>query len=461
MKELIKKFLFKVGLGKEREPSATVEMEVDAETQDDNKAKGDEREKTSPKEPPVAKPLSQGKSWWRIDFKQPKYIFPLAILLPILFLGYELMGGFGGTDNAKKGVATDSINASLPTAANDEMGDKMTEMNKRYNEEDAASAVNGIGEDQPQQDSLGNGYQEHELDEIDRQNAINAKRQKDMEVLQQRLAQSRKHINAYEGGSYGGASGYGSASSYGRGSRQAEMDDYAREVDAIQKRSLARQKSLERSMGIEEDESAKVSKVSQSFDTSHRKPEEKPAIVKKVVEGNADKFNTVSAEPTAEVPLIRAMIDKTTKAHEGTRLRFKLLDDVTLKGTKLKKGTYLYGTVTGFGQQRVMATITSILVRDKFIKVGLSVYDNDGMEGFYVPESAFRDQMKDAKANALQSNINFDGGYGSGLSSEAVALQALQNMYQSVTSAVSTNIRKNKARIKYNTIVYLVNTNAE
>ena len=461
MKELIKKFLFKVGLGKEREPSATVEMEVDAETQDDNKAKGDEREKTSPKEPPVAKPLSQGKSWWRIDFKQPKYIFPLAILLPILFLGYELMGVFGGTDNAKKGVATDSINASLPTAANDEMGDKMTEMNKRYNEEDAASAVNGIGEDQPQQDSLGNGYQEHELDEIDRQNAINAKRQKDMEVLQQRLAQSRKHINAYEGGSYGGASGYGSASSYGRGSRQAEMDDYAREVDAIQKRSLARQKSLERSMGIEEDESAKVSKVSQSFDTSHRKPEEKPAIVKKVVEGNADKFNTVSAEPTAEVPLIRAMIDKTTKAHEGTRLRFKLLDDVTLKGTKLKKGTYLYGTVTGFCQQRVMATITSILVRDKFIKVGLSVYDNDGMEGFYVPESAFRDLRKDAKANALQSNINFDGGYGSGLSSEAVALQALQNMYQSVTSAVSTNIRKNKARIKYNTIVYLVNTNAE
>ena len=461
MKELIKKFLFKVGLGKESEPSATVEMEVDAETQDDNKAKGDEREKTSPKEPPVAKPLSQGKSWWRIDFKQPKYIFPLAILLPILFLGYELMGVFGGTDNAKKGVATDSINASLPTAANADMGDKMTEMNKRYNEEDAASAVNGIGEDQPQQDSLGNGYQEHELDEIDRQNAINAQRQKDMEALQQRLAQSRKHINAYEGGSYGVASGYGSGSSYGRGSRQAEMDDYAREVEAIQKRSLARQKYLERSMGINEDENAKVPKVSQLFDVSNRKSEEKPVIVKKVMEGNAEKFNTVSAEPTTDVPLIRAMIDKTTKAHEGTRLRFKLLDDVTLKGTRLKKGTYLYGTVTGFGQQRVMASITSILVRDKFIKVGLSVYDNDGMEGFYVPESAFRDLMKDAKANALQSNINFDGGYGGGLSSEAVALQALQNMYQSATSAVSANIRKNKARIKYNTIVYLVNTNAE
>ena len=449
MKELIKKLLLKAGLGKENEPSVGAQTEVDGETHGANGDKTDEREKTSPKEPPVVKPLSQGKSWWRIDFKQPKYIFPLAILLPSLFLGYELLGVFGGTDNAKKGVATDSINASLPTAANDEMGDKMTEMNKRYNEEDAASAVNGIGEDQGQQDSLGNGYREDELNEIDRQNAINAKRQKDTEALRQRLAQSRKHINAYEGGSYG------------RGSRQAEMDDYAREVEAIQKRSLARQKSLERSMGIDENESVKVSKVSQPYDTPHRKLEEKPAIVKKVMEGNADRFNTVSAEPTTDVPLIRAMIDKTTKAHEGTRLRFKLLDEVTLKGTRLRKGTYLYGTVTGFGQQRVMATITSILVRDKFIKVGLSVYDNDGMEGFYVPESAFRDLMKDAKANALQSNINFDNGYGGGLSSEAVALQALQNMYQSATSAMSANIRKNKARIKYNTIVYLVNTNAE
>ena len=458
MKELIKKLLLKAGLGKEYEPSVGAQTEVDAETHGANGDKTDEREKTSPKEPPVVKPMSQGKSWWRIDFKQPKYIFPLAILLPILFLGYELLGVFGGTDNTKKGVATDSINASLPTAANEEMGDKMTEMNKRYNEEDAASAVNGIGEDQGQQDSLGNGYREDELNEIDRQNAINAKRQKDTEALRQRLAQSRKHINAYEGGSYRGASGYGSGGSYGRGSRQAKMDDYAREIEAIQKRSLARQKSLERIMGIDEDESVKVS---QPFDASNRKPKEKPAIVKKVKEGNSDKFNTVSAEPTTDVPLIRAMIDKTTKAHEGTRLRFKLLDDVTLKGTRLRKGTYLYGTVTGFGQQRVMATITSILVRDKFIKVGLSVYDNDGMEGFYVPESAFHDLMKDAKANALQSNINFDGGYGGGLSSEAVALQALQNMYQSATTAMSANIRKNKARIKYNTIVYLVNTNAE
>ena len=193
--------------------------------------------------------------------------------------------------------------------------------------------------------------------------------------------------------------------------------------------------------------------------SSKKKEEEKAEVVQKVSDPNADKFNTIDQQQQADAPLIKAMIDKTTKAHEGTRLRFKLLDDVVIKNTTLKKGTYLYGTVTGFGQQRVMATITSILIGDKFVKVTLSVFDNDGMEGFYVPESAFRDMMKDAGAQAMQSNISFESD-GYGLSGEALALQALQNMYQSASSAISGNIRKNKARIKYNTIVYLVNADA-
>ena len=184
-------------------------------------------------------------------------------------------------------------------------------------------------------------------------------------------------------------------------------------------------------------------------------------LVLKSQNTNAEKFNTVGNDVASdESPLIRAMIDQTTKAHEGTRLCFKLLDDVTIHDVKLKKGTYLYGTVVGFGQQRVKATITSILVGSRFLKVNLSVFDNDGMEGFYVRESALRDFMKDAGANAVQQDISFesDNGYGSGISGEAIALQALQNMYNSATSAVSANIRKNKAKIKYNTIVYLINS---
>ena len=68
--------------------------------------------------------------------------------------------------------------------------------------------------------------------------------------------------------------------------------------------------------------------------------------------------------------------------------------------------------------------------------------------------------MKEAGASTVQQNISFESesGYGSGISGEAIALQALQNMYNSATSAVSANLRKNKAKIKYNTIVYLINS---
>ena len=397
----------------------------------------------------------------KINFKQPKYIFPLVILLPLLFLAFQLCNLFGGDGNsANNGVVTDSINMSLPDARNEEMGNKMSEMNKRFSEEGAYTAIGALGDDQEEADSTQSGYSESELNSIDAENAQRERKQKELEELERSLAESRKHINSYAYGDDGYSSRSGNRGSARRGRQQQEMDEYAQDLADIQRQSLERQKVLERSLNggktYEEEQAEKAEKERQLAER-RKKAEVKPEVVKKVEDENASKFNTVGQESEVDAPLIKAMIDKTTKAHEGTRLRFKLLDDVTIKNFRLKKGTYLYGIVTGFGQQRVMASIQSILVRDKFIKVSLSVYDNDGMEGFYVPESAFRDMMRDAGAQAMQSNINMESGYGQGISGEALALQALQNMYQSASSAISGNIRKNKARIKYNTIVYLIN----
>jgi conjugative transposon TraM protein len=318
-----------------------------------------------------------------------------------------------------------------------------------------------LGDDKEAADSTMSGYSESELNDIDAENAKRMRKQKEQEDMERSLAEARKHINSYgfdDGGSYGSHSGHGITS---RGGRQSDMEDYARELEEIQQRSLERQKVLERTFGgADEEKERKAEEERKRLAEERKKKEVKPELVMKAEDKNAGMFNTINEQQEADAPLIKAMIDKTTKAHEGTRLRFKLLDDVIIKDVRLKKGTYLYGIVTGFGQQRVMASISSILVGDKFIKVSLSVFDNDGMEGFYVPESAFRDMMKDAGAQAMQSNISFDGGYGGGLSGEAVALQALQNMYQSASTAISGNIRKNKARIKYNTIVYLINKDA-
>ena len=387
----------------------------------------------------------------KINFKQPKYIFPLVIFVPLCYLIGLAFDTFGiGDSSEKQAVATDHINATIPEARAEELGDKMYEMSRRFDDEEAFTAVSAIGEEKEVKENIGHGYSEDELNSIDAAEAERARQQQEIEELERRLAESQKHINSY---AY--------ADSY---QTPREDEDFARDLEEIQARSMYRQRAIEASLGVgqpdPEEEAARQRRDSLSRAIENQREKNRPQLVMKSQSTNADRFNTVTATAdNIDTPLIKAMIDKTTKAHEGTRLRFKLLDDVTIEDVRLPKGTYLYGTVSGFGQQRVMARITSIMVGGRFIKVDLSVFDNDGMEGFYVPESAFRDFMRDAGANAVQQNINFDGGnYGTGISAEAIALQALQNVYTSASSAVSANIRKNKAKIKYNTIVYLINS---
>mgnify|MGYP000425408135 CR=1 FL=1 len=390
----------------------------------------------------------------KLNLKQPKYVFPL-ILLPIaLFLGYTLSQFFSAGPVDNKGVVKDSINMSLPEARGEAMEDKMGAMSKNFAEGGAFSAVDGIGDDVQQKDTTSSGYNQEEMEAIEREKAARLQQMKAEEELRNRQQANMNRINSYN--------------SSGR-SQQEDLNDYARELERIQNRSVERQNRYyadqqRRDKEAEAEERRQQQEVIDALTGNTKKKQkakEKTEIVEKVQEKNAEKFNTVTSTENVDDPLIKAMIDKTTKAREGTRLRFKLLDDVTVKGIKLKKGSYLYGIVTGFSQQRVKANITSILVGNKFIKVNLSVFDNDGMEGFYVPESTFREMVKDAGSNIASQSIQFDTGGSTGISPEVIALQALQNMYQSASSAVSKNIRKNKARIKYNTIVYLINTQDE
>ena len=102
-----------------------------------------------------------------------------------------------------------------------------------------------------------------------------------------------------------------------------------------------------------------------------------------------------------------------------------------------------------------MANVTSILVGDEIKKINLAVYDLDGMEGFFVPSSSFREVSKDVGANAMNMNMNLNSNSGN-MNMESLAMQSLQQVVQGTTQAVSKNIRQNRARIKYNTNIYLV-----
>ena len=268
----------------------------------------------------------------RLNLRQPKYIFPLVIFLPLLGLIYFGMETFKGNGKTAGNVVTDSINMSLPEARSEGMDDKMTAMNKHFAEGGAFTAVDGIGDEYEQKDTTGSGYNDKERQDI---NAVNAERLRQMKAeqdLRERQQANMNRINGY------GSGGYGS----GR-TQQDDLNDYARELERIQNRSMDRQRQYyaEQEKRDKEEEAEERRQQQEMIDAltgntkKKGKKEEKTEIVEKVKEDNGEKFNTVASTENVDEPLIKAMIDKTTKAREGTRLRFKLLDHVTVKGIRL------------------------------------------------------------------------------------------------------------------------------
>jgi conjugative transposon TraM protein len=161
-------------------------------------------------------------------------------------------------------------------------------------------------------------------------------------------------------------------------------------------------------------------------------------------------FNTVS--PQQDDNFIRAIIDQDMTGYAGSRLRIRLLDDLTAGHYPIRQGTYLYALISGFSGQRVLLTVQSIMQGGHILPVKLELYDNDGITGLYVPSSAFRDFTKD-----------FGGGANQGMTLQQQAdndnqlvMSVVQKMFESTTTAVSKLIRQNKAKLKYNTLVYLI-----
>lgn len=379
----------------------------------------------------------------KINFKQPKYILPAVIFIPVVCLIYFVCNIFG-SDNKEETGLSDSFNTSFPEAESQGAKSKLSELDSRFEIDDRENPIEGLDAENNGKDSLRYGNDKAMEEMIIERERVRLQ----SEELQRRMRESNNRMNS------GGYNNY-------------SRDDYASDLEQIRQRSEQRQRDINRALGIP-DEDEEALKMTQPQEETERKERERyemiernrPNLVLVSNDANADKFNTLSSgKDQIQSSLIQAMIDQTTKATDGTRIRFKLLNDVTVKDVSLPKGTYLYGVVSGFSEQRVKATISSVFVNGRFIKVDLAVYDNDGMEGFYVPASSFREFVKDATSRmASSSNININSGYGSEISGEAIALQALQNLYQSASSAVSSNVRRNKARLKYNTVVYLINS---
>lgn len=388
-----------------------------------------------------------------INFKQGKYIMPLVIYPLLLFVGYFVIDLFH-TEKAeipdKNLATTEYLNPDLPEAQmrGDGIGGKYESMVKSYGKIDDYSAMENIDRNEESQiEDYESKYSES-----------------DLEMLAQ-LQQSKEKGEAMLNPDL--------TSGYSEEQRLAIQQQREREAMDELNRSLAqaRLQGQQASQLPSEDEpnenvtNSQVSNVNQAEGkininekaVTGLSDNEEPHEVVKKVKVTSDYFNTIAVnEPEAK--LIKAIIDEDVKAVDGSRVRLRLLDDIEINQITVPKGSYLYATMSGFSSQRVKGSIKSILVNDELIKVSLSLYDTDGLEGLYVPSSNFRETTKDVASGAMNNTSSLTQSSTSpGNALVQWGNQAITNAVQKTSNAISKSIRKNSAKLKYGTFVYLIN----
>ena len=150
-----------------------------------------------------------------------------------------------------------------------------------------------------------------------------------------------------------------------------------------------------------------------------------------------------------ENSFIKAVIDENNKGFLGSRIRFRLLEDIFVSNRKISKGSILYGQISGFSMQRVELTIVSVFTKGDILPVNLSIYDVDGMKGLYVPQSVFRDMLKEMGSNSVQGTQMDMGG-------EGFFTSIGSKLFTSTSKSIANLIKTNKAKLKYNSYVFLI-----
>ena len=384
----------------------------------------------------------------KINWKQPKYMIPLIIYFPLLFVGYFVIDLFH-TEKAEipDGLATtEYLNPDLPEAKmkGDGIGNKYESMLKSYGKIDDYSALGNIERNEEDtREEYESKYTDEEREQLEAQEAAKLA---EMQRQLQESAQKGQEI------AQGGSSSEEDRIARSKQREQEAMDELNR---AIAQARLQAQQSMMPAATDTADAGQREGKVEAS---DKKTDDDEPQEVVKKVKVTSDYFNTL-CDNDKETNLIKAIIDENIKAVDGSRVRLRLLDDIEINDVVVPKGSYLYATMSGFGSQRVKGNVQSIMVDDDIVKVSLALYDTDGLEGLYVPSSQFRETTKDVGSGALSNTSSLtNSSTTSGNSLATWGAQTITNAVQKTSNAISKAIKKNNAKLKYGTFVYLINS---
>lgn len=428
----------------------------------------------------------------KINFRQPKYLLPAILYLPLLFLGYQVIDMFhldikGKEDPRLK--TTEYLSDALPEANTDSiLGDKMSNTEREFGNISDLSGVESIENDRDsvnKKEAYDSKYSDKEADAVLDQN------QRAKEELERKTEEQRKlremQNKVRERRSTGGSSDFVSPVTDSdierlqRKRRQRDWEDMNRDLSASSAFSTggssesggggsaagdyggyggsAGSGASSGSRGGESTASSPGNYGGEPYgsdgDTGGGSEEKPRRVYKKEVE-TSEYFNTLSSKK-GKGKLITAIIDENIKAVDGSRVRLRLLDDIVIEDVTVRKGTYVYATMSGFSSQRVQGSIQSVFFDEEIIPVQLKMYDTDGLEGLYVPQSSFRETSKDVLSQAASGGNNLVENNSSGSTGlKSWANQTFQQTSQKVMQALGTAVKKNRVTLKYGTRVYLV-----
>lgn len=371
-----------------------------------------------------------------INFKQPKYVLPL-LALPFLFLFFYVWRSTFSKPQAevKQEAGLNGSVGSVSTGVRKkELDDKLDAYRNTYKEADGYSAVNVIPKEASTNATFKDSYTSSEkktLDSIDR-------------------AMKAKFITPSAGNSDQALAA--KLNVLPRPKPANPVQPVAKEHDPMDvfKMQMAYMDSISR----ENDPAFKAEKQKRlnAAKAARQKASEKKLTVTRAEDTVSD-FNTV--RPPSENKFITAVIDENVTGYAGSRLRLRLLEDVRAGGFLIPKGTFIFAQISGFSEQRVNLSVSAILSEGRILPVKLDLYDLDGLPGLYVPASAFREFTKDLGSNSVQG-VTIDGNS----TGSQFIMSSVDKLFQSTSSAIAGVIRKNKAKMKYNSYIYLIDTDA-
>ena len=376
----------------------------------------------------------------KINFRQPRYVLPLIALPFLCLFFYVYQTGFAKEEAPQQ--EGDPLQGQIAEVSEDvknrALSDKLAAYREQYRRGDGYTAIGQLQEERAEQfrfDELYNEEEKRRLDSIER--ALKNQRPVSTNGNSENNDQDRALQQAL--------------SSLQRKPEPAKAEPDKTDPMELFRKQMAYADSMARAN--DPDEQA-ARKERERMEEAKKDLENQPRLSVSKYGTGQGAFNTI--RPESDNTFIQAIIDENITGYADSRLRIRLMDDLLVGQHIVKKGTHVFARISGFSGQRVLLTITSIMHANNILPVRLEIYDNDGAPGLYVPASAFREFSRELGGNTTQ---------GITLQQQAennsqLVMSAIQRMFQSTTTAVSKHIRKNRAKLKYNTMVYLIDPQA-